>query len=287
MNLFEIKPRDYHTRLRCNRANVRDAQSFLSKSVLWELNDASLWKWRFHPEQVKPTAAMTWGSLIDCLTTTPELEETELALSPYTSFRTTEAKTWKAEQEAQKKTVIDAELLAEGRKAAKMLTETCKATAEIYEMSKKQVIIGGQVLDCNVKGLVDLAPEGQDFLSDLKTTYDFSIAGFAKTTAMRGYHMQAGIYLALWNAMFPNDQRSTFKFIWQDSAPPYEACVRELAQVDIEAGWNYAVKLIERLLEATDSGHWPMAFEGQGIFTRPAWASIQEEAKFKPEEEQL
>lgn len=279
MNIFEISPRNYHQKLRCNRANVLTPDSYLSKSVLWELNTDSLYKWRFHTKQRETTAAMRWGSLIDCLTTTPELEGSDIALSPFDSFRTKEAQSWKAAQEAEKKVIVTAGELEEARAAVKMLTQTCKASADIFAKSKSQVIVAGRVLGAQVKGLVDLAPEGEDFLADLKTVSSFSLEGFAKQTASFGYHVQAGIYLNLWNAMFPHDQRTRWKFIWQDSSAPYEACVTELSPRDIEDGWAYASVLIQRILDATAADHWPMAFEQETITTRPTWAAMQEEAK--------
>ena len=117
------------------------------------------------------------------------------------------------------------------------------------------------MLDVKFKGLVDLAPEGEDFLADLKTCSDFSAEGFSKAVSNFGYHVQAGVYLALWNAMFPGDQRTRFKFIWQESEAPFETCVTELSQPDIEAGWLYASVLVQRLVDATASNRWPMAFD--------------------------
>ena len=195
-------------------------------------------------------------------------------------IRTKDAQAWKAMQEAEKKIIVTAEDLEEARSAVKMLTETCKASADIFAKSKSQVIVAGNVLGAKVKGLIDLAPEGEDFLADLKTVSTFSLEGFAKATANFGYHVQAGIYLNLWNSQHPNDQRTRWKFIWQDSAAPYEACVTELAPQDIEAGWAYAVTLIQRILDATAADSWPLAFsEKESITTRPTWAAMQEEQK--------
>ena len=283
MNLFEIAPRDYHQKLKVNRANIFSPTSWLSKSVLWELNESSLYKWRFCPREVKPTPAMVWGSLVDTLATTPDLEGSEIAVSPYPDFRTKEAREWKESQLAIGMTIVDAETLAEGRKAARMLTHTCKAVAEIFAKSKTQVIVGGKINGIQVKGLVDLAPEGEDFLADLKTTSNFTIEGFGRDLATRGYHTQAGIYIALWNSMFPDDQRTRFKLIWQDSSAPYEACVTEISDADIEAGWYWATTQIERLAQATRDNCWPTAFsDKEVIITRPVWASIQEDMKINP-----
>lgn len=282
MNIFEIQPREYHSRLKCNRANILADDSYLSKSVLWELDKDSLYKWRYYTRPRSITPAMQWGSLIDCLTTTPELAKTDVVECPFDSYRTADSKAWKAAREAENKIIVSADDMAEARAAVKMLTETCKASADIFAKSKSQVIVAGRVLDAKVKGLVDLAPEGEDFLADLKTVSAFSLEGFAKQTANFGYHMQAGIYLNLWNAMFPNDQRTRWKFIWQDSSAPYESCVTELAPQDIEAGWAYASVLIQRILDATAANKWPMAFEGETITTRPTWAAMQEESKLHP-----
>lgn len=283
-SIFECSPRDYHQKLKCNRANVRDSDSYLSKSVLWELDSSSLYKWRYYTKPRETTAAMRWGSLIDCLTTTPELEGSDIALSPYDNFRTKDAQAWKAMQEAEKKIIVTAEDMEEARAAVKMLTETCKASADIFAKSKSQVIVAGNVLGVKVKGLCDLVPEGEDFIADLKTVSTFSLDGFAKATASFGYACQGALYLALWNAQNPTDKRSRFRIIWQDSAPPYEACVTELSPVDLENGWSYICVLIQRILDATDSNHWPMLLEGKDVITTvPTWSAMRQESKMTEE----
>ena len=103
MNIFEVSPRDYHTLLTCNRANIHAIDSFLSKSVLWELDKRSLWKWRYHARKIEPTAAMQWGSLVDCLATTPELLAESVAVSPFDSYRTKEARDWRDAELAAKR----------------------------------------------------------------------------------------------------------------------------------------------------------------------------------------
>jgi len=300
MTPMEVSPDGYHARLKCDRSNIFAPTSFLSKSVLWELNESSLWKWRHHPKKHKPTAAMQWGSLVDTLTLTPDLFAATYVILPHDaperptpamlaaakpSASSVERQAWWKEfdKHLNGRTIISHADLKQAKLATVMLINSCKASARIYAESKSQVIVASNVNGVNMKGLVDLAPESGDYLADLKTAADFSLAGFSRTVARFGYHMQAGIYLELWNAMFPHDKRERFKIIWQDSEPPYEVAVTELARNDIEAGWSYAVTLIDRLAEATKSGHWPMAFEGhEPIITRPVWAAIQEEETANP-----
>lgn len=284
MRPLQVPPIEYHSKLRCDRDNILSPHSWLSKSVIWELENSSLFKWKNCQPYKKPTAAMQWGSLIDCLTTSPELEGETLALSQYDSFRTGESKKWRDEQLAAGRVIVSADELAEGRKAARMLTETCQASAAIYAASKTQVVVMGRIRGAQVKGLVDLAPDGADFLADLKTTSKFSLHGFQRQVAEYGYHAQAGLYLALWNAMFPSDQRCRFKIVWQDSEAPYEVAVTELAATDLDAGFLRIDHHIARLVEAAESGYWPMAFDGrEPTIMRPTWAAMQEEEKTEAE----
>lgn len=281
-NIFEISPRDYHSQLTCDRSNILSPESWLSKSVIWELANASLFKWRYHPKEFSPTASMQWGSLVDALTTTPELVDDLVAVSPYADFKTGVARKWRDANLAEGRIVIKQPEFDEAKRAAEMLLATNKHSAEIFAKSHTQGVIGAKICGVQVKGLVDLAPEGESYLADLKTTNNFSIEGFSKTIATYGYHMQAGLYLELWNAMYPDDQRDGFRLIWQSSEAPYEVVVTELSEADIEAGYEYAAHLIEQLVKATEANHWPMLCESLvPTLTRPTWASIQEGEKIE------
>lgn len=279
MKIHEVSSADYHSLLRCNRANIFDEESYLSKSVLWELNDSSLFKWRYHPKEFASSPAIQWGSLVDCLTTTPELIEEEIRISPFSSYRTKEAREWRDECYALGKTVISQETFEEGVKASEMLLQTNFQSAEIFESSLKQVIIGARISEVQFKGLVDLAPEGKNYLVDLKTTgSDFTLDGFGRTVANFGYHVQAGLYLALWNSTHPKDQRGRFKIIWQSSSPPYEVAVTELHPDDVKAGLKKALRLLAKLKHAAREDYWPMLAENENpIIERPMWAAMQDE----------
>jgi hypothetical protein len=280
MSPLQVSPAEYHSRLKCNRANVFHSDSWLSKSVLWELFDASLWRWRYHPKRFKPTAAMQWGSLIDCMTTTPELVDETVAVMPYDDRKSKLAQAWEAEHEGAGKIVVTRTEYAAARQAAKMLLKTHRKSAEIFRKSSSQVVIGGKIEGLKVKGLVDLAPAGEDFLADLKTTADFSMAGFEKTSARFGYHVQGGVYLAMWNLCHPDDQRERFKLIWQESAEPFEIAVVEIPRDELEQGLKTASWLVARIKKAAEADVWPMLFEEEEPqLRRPTWAAIREEER--------
>lgn len=279
MKIHEVSAVDYHGILKCNRADIFTPESYLSKSVLWELNASSLFKWRYHPRVFSPTPAMQWGSLVDCLTTTPDLVDSEVRVSPFPDFRTKAAKEWRDKEVDSGKIVISLPHFEEAQKAAEMLLKTNRQSAEIFAESFKQVIIGAKINSLMFKGLVDLAPAGKDYLVDLKTTgTDFTLSGFSKSVANFGYHVQAGLYLTLWNNTHPDDRRERFKIIWQHSQPPYEVCVTELHSDDINQGLKTALRLLGKLKHAAQEDHWPMLAENEHpLITRPVWAQMQDD----------
>ena len=288
MNSIEILPSQYHTELKLDRSDIFSADSWLSKSAIFELYQSSLYKWRFHPRQFKPTVNMAWGSLVDTIITAPEDLATEFAISPFDSYRSKDAREWKAEQEANFKTIITTDLLEEAHKAVKVLTKTHKYAARMIAKSKKQVMLLNKTQhpsidrDIQLKGLVDLAPEGEPFLMDLKTTADFSTGGFQKTVAKFGYHCQAALYLQLWNSLHPHDQRHRFQIVWQQSASPYEVAVTEMPESDIADGADMMNHLIGKLVRAADKDYWPMRFQKPMLLGRASFGVYADEEEMEP-----
>jgi len=275
VNAQDVSPVDYFKRLTLDRADVLG--SWLSKSSLWELNGCSLYKWRYAPKQTT-TKAMNHGSLIDVITTTPELVGEMINILPFKDLRSKEAREWKADAEESGILVVKEDELELAMKAAAVLTEKHEGSAALFEKSKTQVVLLGERRGAKLRGLVDLAPEGENYLADLKTTADFSLEGFGKTIAKFGYHVQAGLYLALWNVQHPDDQREGFRFVWQDSKHPFEVCITELGGFDIAAGIDYADFLTSRIVNAAKRNHWPMLEQGRiPMVGRPAWASMAED----------
>lgn len=285
MNALEILPSEYHSKLTLNRSDIFSSDSYLSKSALWEFFKGSPYKWQNHPKKFKSTDAMKWGSLVDCLTTAPGDFDAQFIIRPdtYTDSKEKEKK-WNGNSTTCKQFIKDADdrglevitnyTLREARKAAHNLLTRHKESADIFANSDKQVILMCNILGINVKGLADLAPKGKKYLSDLKTTAQFSMSGFVRTTREFGYHVQFGLYLALWNAMNPNDQRDRFRVIWQDSSAPYEVAVTEIPALDLAAGLDLANYLIDQVIACANTGLWPMKFE-QCVMQGPAineWA---------------
>ena len=279
MQALQINPSEYHSRLKLDRSDIFSPDSWLSKSAVYELYQNSLYKWRYFPRQYTDSPAMTWGSLVDCIITSPEDFDEQFVTNPYDSFRTKAAKEWKDATLDSGKQIITPELLEQANAAVAVLTKKHKYAAAMIEKSASQVVLMQRVQHpasertVGIKGLVDLAPEGEPFLMDLKTTRDFTAGGFAKTIAKFSYHIQGALYLQLWNATHPHDQRDRFQIMWQDSAAPYEVAITEIPATDLADGADMFNHLLGRIVRAAENEHWPMLFPKPVLLGRAAFGA--------------
>jgi len=283
----KITSKEYHENFRCNRENIFDSASYLSKSAISEFADSSPFIWRYYPKRYT-TLSMAHGSLIDCLTTTPEDFDKEYVISEFADFKKKEAREWR---DAQTKIVLKREQLEQAEIAVGMLLNKNKITADIFKSSKKQVALicdkkkiqasGAEWCDVNLKGLVDLAPVDGPCLVDLKTINDLSMSGIQRAIAKFNYHAQAGLYLTLWNIENPDDIRTNFKFIFQSSSFPYEVAVVELSAIEINLGKDYIKNNILMMQDLAKNNEWPMLFGSKvPVVSRPEWAVRQEEQRY-------
>jgi hypothetical protein len=225
---------------------------------------------------------MTWGSLVDCLITSPEDFDAQFSVSPFDSFRTKEAKEWKAAKIKSGVDIVTDDLIEQAKIAADVLKNIHPVSKEIIAKSKKQVVLMKRIKHpasenaINLKALLDFAPEGVDYLADLKTTADFSPSGFSKTIGKYGYHVQASHYLSMWNMLNPDDQRTRFKIVWQDSKPPYEVAVTEIPESDIADGADIFNYLLGKIIMAGDSDEWPMKFKKTVLLGRAMFSVYDE-----------
>lgn len=276
---LEVSPLDYHSELTVKRDNIFAEDSYLSKSVLWELDSCSLFRWRFAPKEFKGNKAVDWGTMVDCLLTTPNEFDQITTKHDFLNFKTKAARELRDQAIKEGKALLSNDEYVELVKAVDKIKANREA-AEIIDKSKSQVVLLGSFKGINFKGLVDLAPEGEPYLADIKTTGELSLDAISKRVASLGYHVQAGIYLALWNQMFPHDQRNRFRHIWQSQSAPYEVAVTELATVDINSGREYALFLLNKLIKATMTNKWPNICEDKVVtISRPQYAMYREEEK--------
>lgn len=273
---LEVSPLDYHSRLKCHRDDIRREDSYLSKSVLWELREASLYRWRYFPKKFAGSDAADWGSVLDCLVTTPSEIPNILAVHDFPDFRTKEAREFRDAAKADGKICWNQGRLDDCQLAADRLMSH-KEAARVIESSRRQVVALGTVSDVQFKGLLDLAPDTGGILYDIKTTGRLSAREMSSRIDGLGYHVQAALYLHLFNQAY-GDDRKKFRLIWQENTPPYEIAITEIPAFDIEAGRDWITHQTRRLITATERNHWPMIFDGETVLLgRPDYASFRDD----------
>lgn len=241
-----------------------------------------------------------WGSLIDALLLDPVNAGNRIAIYPETypaegkkgetiekpwSNNATFAKEWKKSHGDKlflKQEEADEAQLAVGLIRADM------DLVPLIDTGRKQVFVMGEYHDAAmdivvpVKGLIDLVPEVHPFsksLVDFKTCVSASERDWREAVYYRGYHVQASLYLDLWNAATGED-RTDFRHILQENHPPYEVAKRILSAEYLDLGRQKYRSALARYAECLKSGEWPSyddairtpEIHGFRIVEPPLWA---------------
>jgi len=271
---LDISPHDYHA---WEFNPDEPAKGPVSNSLLKRFVKVGPLAFKYGPRRQQVSAAMSWGSLVDCLLFTPDQFEIEFSLksdNPHLSagggVRSKAAREWQAEREGAGSRFIKDEDQENALLAVQRLRETPVA-AEILDEADSQVAIV-YTADHGVpfKALLDTVPhhlDHDDCIADLKTTGAnlYSDDDLARSVGKFGYHIQAALYLYVWNKV-SDDHRNRWKIVWQSSSPPYEVRVTELDQGWLEAGRSYVSYHMPRFLRALKSDCFKSPFSNSETF---------------------
>jgi hypothetical protein len=254
MKQVNLTPRSYHNlKFEINQLPDLTKAGYISASVLSDARNPL----KMVLCQREETNEMQWGSLVDCLWTTPSLFATEYAVLPEDAPRDVREdkrimnakkpsqdsldaiKWWQGYDAANVgKTPIKQTQLEEAKMAVSMLNQNDLAR-QIWEQSQKQVALVGDspyVQGSKAKCLMDLLPkEGPfvDAIPDLKTTGQMGEAQLLSTAFTFDYLIKLAYYGVLAElAGFGPRPRGVL--IWQNSSFPYEVKVRELPTSQME-----------------------------------------------------
>ena len=267
---YGISPKDYHA-WEFNKEDPAKGPISTSLFKAW-LNDGPL-KFR-HAAKRESSAAMSWGSLVDCLAFTPQHFEQDFVLKedcPHLSaggaVRSSAAKEWMMDQAEQGKNVVGRDQWETALTAVARLKQT-PASGEILEKGHYQVAMVYTPQDgIPTKGLIDVLPQHldhDDCIADLKTTSVnlYRDGDLSRQVAQYGYHIQAALYLFLWSKL-SDDTRRRWKIIWQSSAPPYEVRVTELTDEWLDAGRAVIMKCLPIMVKHFHKKHFPSPFSNR------------------------
>lgn len=256
------------TQYHASKASPTNLGGAVSKSLLWDFYQ-SPFKWR-HSHPRGETPAMALGSLVHALCFTPESLETEYAVSPYDSFRTNEAKTWRADMELAGRRVITQDQHDE----ASAIADCVMNTDLLFRFGERkyEVQVEAKMLGTTVKGMIDIVPEYTRSLVDLKTISSIeNLKNLQRVIVNRGYHWQAAMYLDLWNAT-TGDDRNEFEFIFIETSHPYEWAEVKVSGRLIEVGRDAYLDALNLWVKCVKNNHFPRSVEGIQTIDCPFWA---------------
>lgn len=244
----------------------------VSKSLLVNFMEDA-WAWRNAPPK-KVTQAMSKGSLFDTLLTEPDKLDLRFAVSEYDSFRTNAAKEWRDRMEESGICVITADHLEFAQLQVAAVMAKPEAAALINGSRMQAAFRHATPYTFDAKGLVDIVPDDDTMLVDLKTCESGALEShrsLQRHIFEWGYHIQAGAYLDGWNIAAGED-RTRFKFIFVSSAAPIRVAVVELPLAAILLGAEQYVSAMRRFAQCLESNAWPSIWDGEIELDLPTYA---------------
>lgn len=247
----------------------------VSKSLITEFApDPAAWK--DSPPKAS-TKAMRAGSLLDCLLTTPQEMKSRYAVSPYDSFRTNEAKAWRKEMESECIEVVTQDQIDIATAQANSIIAH-KIAGKLLHGSRRQVAFRHKTkYGFDAKGLIDIVPEDEDTLVDLKTCEPSALE--SKRSLQRHifdweYHIQAGAY-AEGFSIASGQERTKFKFIFVSSKAPFRVAVIALPLAAILFGADQYRAGMKRFYECLESDRWPSIWDHEVELDLPQYAYLE------------
>lgn len=262
---IEKNCKDYYSRT-ATRLNPRGGP--VSKSLLWDFHK-SPYKWLYGRDK-ETSKAMELGTLIHYAILEPDRNlESLVAVSPYVDYRTKEAREWRDSQRMAGKIIATAEEINTASVCGEIFREDY--AQKFQAKTQNEVAVFGKIGDTEVKGMIDLVPDGLDCLLDLKTTSSIdSLENLQRTIVNRGYHWQAALYLDLWNAAC-GEKRTRFVFCFIETDHPHETAWVELSENLIDIGRAGYMNAIAKWQTCVAADTWPKSIEGIAMIETPKY----------------
>jgi hypothetical protein len=235
-------------------------------------------------EDQSETDSTKWGSMIDCLLTSPEKFDANFAVSPetYPDKKTGEAKPWtgaatfcKDWKSAQGDKTIIKHAVADDAAAAVQAIRANPLIAELFFVSQKQVFCVATWKDetgieVPLRVLIDLVPPADHatfgkWLADFKTARNGNPATWARVIEEHSYDVQAALYKDIFQEA-SDGERTDFVHIVQENVFPFHVVSPPPAMSSefLEWGRTKYRMALKRYCQCLSSGEWP-SFPQVGI----------------------
>ena len=228
-------------------------------------------KWR-HGEKKDRTMPMLFGSLVDAMFLTPKEVKKRFAITPETytndkgeekpwSWNANVCKEWRNKQT---KEIVSADM-RDTAKAAVASLKDCQLVADVLRCADTQVGLAANWKADNgvvvpLRGMIDILPKRdsawESAIVDLKTAQDGSRGKWSRVIWDNGLHIQAAMYLDMYNAA-TDESREQFLHIIVESAHPHEVGRREVGMEFISLGRAQYRHWLNRYAECLKLNVWP------------------------------
>lgn len=240
----------------------------VSQSTLRDFMDCPR-KWKLSPPK-EVTPNMLWGSLVDAIWLSGNVSRYAIEPSVYLSKgmqcpqcksvtdsqkcakckcprvevevqkdwsnNSDTCRQWAEEQRAIGKEIVSSEAWVRAHAAVARLNSVEEIALQ-RSRCHVQVAVIGEIDDVMVKGLIDMVPFDQfrNALGDLKTAPSADPRDWPKYVFNNRLHIQAWIYLTLWNQQKGETLHNWYHFVVEQEAP-HEPCYQPLSQEFLRLG---------------------------------------------------
>jgi len=240
----------------------------VSKSMLWDFCKSPN-KWMGNQKDKSVTPAMQLGTLFHTACLEPDKLEEQYVISPYSDYRTKEARDWRDSLDGV--TCVAADELARATAAGHQFRNN-PAVSFLPEYNTEVAVFTELLPKIPCKGMIDLVPESGHSLIDLKTTANIeSLDQLSKIILDRGYHWQGAMYLDLWSAA-TGDIRDEFTIIFMETIYPFEMATVTLDLAFIQLGRTGYMNALSKWNQCVKSNTFPPAVDGNQTISPPKWA---------------
>ena len=228
----------------------------IRRSALWKLTKSPAhFKWELeHP--AGPTPALVFGAAAHCAVLTPELFESQYAVTDF-DMRTKEGKAAKAVALEAGKILISKDDFERINGIAKSVQSNPYVMRLLNGPHETPYFwaddITGEPCKCRLDAETDIG--GRHYIVDFKTCMDASTDQFMRDAIRQGYHVQAAMYTE--GKRLATDTKSAFVFVAIEKEPPYAVNILQCDEAFLLYGmdeYRYLMGIYHACMERNE---WP------------------------------
>lgn len=250
----DLDARDYHALPGASASRLRK---------LWQSTPAHL---KAEMDAPRESDALRLGTLAHHVILEPDKPLLKLVVPPdeYApgkkwTFAATACKEWRASQEREGNQVLSREDYdALMGMTASVAAHPWAATSLESGRSEVTCLVHDSANRVDVRCRLDFVPDARPYLVDFKTALSASARDFERAAFNHGYHIQAALYLAAWNALAgSDDKRSEFRFVVVEKSPPYAVNVFDASPEFLARGAEDFKRTLALFARCAAEDHWP------------------------------